>query len=227
MNNINDYIDDRDELTKLADDFGTDKGSRKHNYTPAYHKHFKYIRCKVRKILEIGVGKGSSVVMWMKYFNPDIVVGLDIAPQAIVRTKHQLYKFLGQEATNNFIGYVGNQTDYDMLKHIVDQHGKFDFIIDDGSHRHTDEQKTLIYLFPFLTHGGTYIIEDLHVTRDESACPRFIRTDTWINNIIRFNDYSNPTMIEKKYRVLENQIATYKEIRRKHKGRRRTKTCIF
>jgi len=65
------------------------------------------------------------------------------------------------------------------------------------------------------------------VTRDESACPRFIRTDTWINNIIRFNDYSNPTMIEKKYRVLENQIATYKEIRRKHKGRRRTKTCII
>ncbi len=39
--------------------------------------------------------------------------------------------------------------------------GYFDAIIDDGSHVSSDQQRTLVNLFPLLAEGGWYFIEDL------------------------------------------------------------------
>jgi SAM-dependent methyltransferase len=61
------------------------------------------------------------------------------------------------------VTYEGSQEDPLAIRDkIVDLKRKFDIIIDDGSHRHDHQQKTLSALFKFLKPGGLYIIEDLH-----------------------------------------------------------------
>lgn len=40
----------------------------------------------------------------------------------------------------------------------------FDLIIEDGSHRHADQQMNLALLMPLLKPGGLYFLEDLHTS---------------------------------------------------------------
>jgi len=56
------------ELKALADKYGSDKGSLKHNYTEHYFKYFEPIRHRPLNILEIGVDKGASIEMWLDFF---------------------------------------------------------------------------------------------------------------------------------------------------------------
>jgi hypothetical protein len=47
-----------------------------------------------------------------------------------------------------------------LLQNVVNLTGKFDFIIDDGSHRNQDILKSFNFLFPKLNEGWVYIVED-------------------------------------------------------------------
>src|SRR5262249_14446190 len=71
-------------LTALANINGTDKWGS-HWYTPAYEAHFKHLRTKKLKILEIGVGGyedpnagGESLRMWKYYFPKSQIYSIDI-----------------------------------------------------------------------------------------------------------------------------------------------------
>jgi hypothetical protein len=46
-------------------------------------------------------------------------------------------------------------------------HGGFHIIIDDGSHRGEDHITSFEALWPFVTRGGWYVIEDLHTLFDD------------------------------------------------------------
>jgi hypothetical protein len=122
-----------------------------HHYLPLYDRYFGPWRDKPVRFLEIGVSKGGSMSMWRKWFGPEAVIfGIDIDPKCA--------KF------NDIHGQVriGSQADPDFLNSIIDEMGGVDIVLDDGSHQMEHVPISLKCLFPRLTVGGLYMIEDLH-----------------------------------------------------------------
>lgn len=104
-------------------------------------------------ILEIGTWRGGSLELWREFFGPDAVVfGVDIDPGSA--------QFNGKHAQVR----IGSQTDPGFMNSVVDEMGKLNVVIDDGSHRSQDIALTLEILWPRLEYGGIYIIEDLHTS---------------------------------------------------------------
>jgi hypothetical protein len=146
--------DDIDPLTCLAIRHGTDKWVP-HAYTPIYHSHFAHLREKPIKLLEIGIGGydslrlgGQSLHMWAEYFASGQIVGIDICEKQIA--PHPRIKTL-----------VGSQDDPEFLREVIASHGPFDLVVDDGSHRPKHVATSFEVLFPSLSIGGFYAIEDV------------------------------------------------------------------
>jgi len=128
-----------------------------HHYIPLYDRYFSSFRRRKIKFLEIGVSKGGSMQMWRKYFGEDATIyGIDIDPAC--------------ERFNELAGQVriGSQIDTAFLDSVVKEMGGVDIILDDGSHRMSHIPITLKFLFPHLSSGGIYMIEDLHTSYWES-----------------------------------------------------------
>lgn len=66
------------ELTRLADNYQTDKGTKRHSYTDVYELFFRPIKFKAERIFEIGVRKGASLRMFAEYFPNAVIYGIDI-----------------------------------------------------------------------------------------------------------------------------------------------------
>lgn len=150
------------ELTRLADKFGCDKGSIKHNYTSVYEEYLSYLKEESFNMLEIGYGKGLSAKMWLSYFQNVVLYYIDINKKSLDG------KLLKQSEKEFKLKYFelgqADKTIPTIFKDI-----KFKVIIDDGSHVTTDQQISLAYLFPLLENGGLYIIEDLDSKKSERA----------------------------------------------------------
>lgn len=129
-----------------------------HHYLPLYDRYFSRYRGSAVKFLEIGVNNGGSLQMWRRYLGPDAVLcGIDINPDCA--------QYDGQSGMVR----IGSQDDPDFLAKVVSEMGGVDVVLDDGSHRMPHVEKSLRVLFPMLSDGGTYMIEDLHT----AYYPRF------------------------------------------------------
>ena len=147
------------KLSKLAIKYNCDKyGS--HFYTEIYDKYMKVKKNKNIVLFEIGIGGlepkvgysglrtgGESLKMWRDYFKKGKIIGIDI-----IKKKLKLGR--------NVETFHGSQNDPEALSKVVKKYKKFDFIIDDGSHKFKDVKFSFEYLFPSLKHGGYYFIED-------------------------------------------------------------------
>jgi len=120
------------------------------HYFPLYEKWFgKYVN-KSPSILEIGVYRGGSAEMWVKWFGKGTnVLGVDIDP----KTKRY------QDDNVNIV--IGDQSDPNFWRTI---NQKFDIIIDDGSHENSHQIQTLISTYNLLNDGGIYWCEDTHTS---------------------------------------------------------------
>ena len=122
-----------------------------HHYLPIYDRYFASFRATPVKFLEIGVSKGGSLQMWRTYFGPDArIFGIDIDPACAA--------FDGQAGQVR----IGSQDDPAFLAAVVAEMGGVDVVLDDGSHHMDHIRASLTVLFPLLSMGGTYMIEDLH-----------------------------------------------------------------
>lgn len=138
-----------DSLTNLAVEYGTDKWSRKHHYTPTYFELFKDRRKEVKKVLEIGVAEGAGLKMFRDFFPNAFIYGAEIDPKRMFESER--IKVYRADQSNEF--------DLQML---IDNIGTdIDLVIDDGSHRPNDQIVSCIKIFPQLDKGATYIIEDV------------------------------------------------------------------
>lgn len=137
-------------LEALAAKYGTDKLD--HGYIPFYEK---YLPKEPKRILEIGVLKGSSLKMWKEYFPSTEVHGLELLENQHLIDPEILHYQSGYKI------HYGNQCDWEMLEQLR----KFDFdvIIDDGSHIARHQMMTFFGLF----NGKQYYIEDLHCPREQ------------------------------------------------------------
>ena len=138
----------------LVDFFASKKGKlihKWHHYIPLYDRYFSRYRGQPIRFLEIGVSEGGSLQMWRKYFGPAATIyGIDINPNC--------KNLEGPD----FQVRIGSQDDPDFLISVLQEMGGIDVVLDDGSHQMAHIRASLKYLFPKLSEGGLYFIEDLH-----------------------------------------------------------------
>lgn len=145
-------------LDVIARKYPSDK--RLHGYIPHYRRHFHPWRGRRIKLLEIGIGGhaekkgGASLRMWKDYFPRAEIFGLDLYDKSYL-----------QEPRITIL--QGDQNDPDALDAIARRHGPFDIIIDDGSHVSEHIITSYRALFPHVTPGGLYVIEDLYLSYEE------------------------------------------------------------
>jgi hypothetical protein len=59
---------------------------------------------------------------------------------------------------------IGSQADAAFLRSVVNEIGRLDVVLDDGSHIASHQRASFRALFPLLSDGGLYIIEDTHTS---------------------------------------------------------------
>ncbi len=135
-------------LDRIGISTHTDKSSLIHNYCVKYEKYLPFNQYDKITILEIGVLNGESLKMWKEYFYNSKIIGIDI--------NSDCDKYIEERISIE----IGSQTDGDFLEKLHEDYGRFDMILDDGSHNNSDVIFTFEKLFPYLKSGGVYIVED-------------------------------------------------------------------
>jgi demethylmacrocin O-methyltransferase len=128
--------------------YDTDKGPKRHLYTERYRQLIGPMRMQLKSVVEIGIHKGASLRLWQRYLPNATIVGLDLAPPPGLNLP-------GVEM------YAGDQSDTAFLATVIDRHGPFDLVIDDGSHIASHIRTSFDAFFPAVRPGGWYVIEDL------------------------------------------------------------------
>jgi hypothetical protein len=138
----------------------SDKGDI-HSYLPVYEEILKPYRETAKNILEIGIFKGDSLLMWEKYFKGKVYgVDCDVKPHGgmadltpmIESGKHNILIF-NAEDQNEVEKYFRNI--------------KFDVIVEDAGHDINQQLMINRVLTPYMNEGGIYIIEDVqNIDRD-------------------------------------------------------------
>lgn len=108
-----------------------------------------------RRIVEIGMFEGGSLVYFDKLFQPERIVGVDLrkpipALERYCATNPQVRTHYGISQTDPALP--------DILS--ADLDGEADLIVDDASHSYQGTRQTFLNCFKLLRPGGLYIIED-------------------------------------------------------------------
>lgn len=188
-------------------------------------RYLSSLRNKPVRLMEIGVFKGGSLMLWWQYFNrPSIFLMVDRSPQ---------FREIGERLKELRATYPERGHNCTIL--VADQHkrssltelrikaaqilppnstfgqGLFEVIIDDGSHLCDCIINSFEHLFDLLVPGGVYIIEDLNVQFDK--CIRFIRDLLDIVHIRLLSQDMNGSL-QKKY--IERHPSVYNTIASVH-----------
>jgi len=102
-------------------------------------------------LLELGVYKGGSLLLWRDYFPLGTIVGIDINLPKNFQPAERIHVFEGSQADPRFLSRVANEIAPDG----------FDIIIDDASHIGELTKIAFWHLFEnHLNPNGLYVIED-------------------------------------------------------------------
>ena len=102
-------------------------------------------------LLELGVLKGGSLLLWRDYFPLANIVGIDIKLPKDFKDTERIQVFEGSQADPKFLTSVAQKTALDG----------FDIIIDDASHIGELTKASFWHLFDnHLKPNGLYVIED-------------------------------------------------------------------
>jgi hypothetical protein len=102
-------------------------------------------------LLELGIAKGGSLMLWNDYFPLATIVGVDTELPKGFHPPPRVHIFEGSQTDTEFITSVANDTAPDG----------FDIIIDDASHIGEFTKVSFWHLFDnHLKPGGLYAIED-------------------------------------------------------------------
>ncbi len=116
-----------------------------------YAEHFAPFVNQEVKLLELGIHRGGSLLLWRDYFEKGAIVGLDINPIEL------------NDPTGRIHTYQGGQQNTTLLDRIAQEHAPdgFDIIIDDCAHVGKLARASFWHLFDnHLKPGGVYAIED-------------------------------------------------------------------
>jgi len=166
IDNIDHQEFDSTNLDQLFRFYNTDKGKsfrdlderiiKGHGYSTYYENHFKKFKNKKINLLEIGVYSGGSSAAFAKYFPDSIIYCFDINIKNF-KYKSKKFKVYGIDVSN-----------INMLKEFIKNEGLtsnsdfFNIIIDDGSHKLSDQIKSFAFFFKYLSSNGIYVIEEFN-----------------------------------------------------------------
>jgi SAM-dependent methyltransferase len=129
--------------------YDTDKSDE---YLRNYERACQHLRDLPMSLLEVGVNKGGSLLLWRDYFTRGQIFGVDLHPPANLSDSSGRIRV--------FQGDQGNITQMDKIASEASPSG-FDIIVDDASHIGTLTAATFQTLFyNHLKPGGLYSIED-------------------------------------------------------------------
>lgn len=137
-----------------------------HNYIPGYSQVFSPVKESTTTVLEIGIGcgphetamkrgcagfrAGNSLRMWRDYFLNAQIYGADILPSTVPDTEERITTVIADQSSEK-----------DLVNLAILAGGKFDIIIDDGSHYAQHQQFSFSVLEKYLAENGIYVIEDV------------------------------------------------------------------
>jgi hypothetical protein len=205
-----------DDLTRLADRFGSDKGSIHHFYTRAYRQFFEHFREKEFALLELGLlrpdvdkrravnaiegagskatGKAPSLQMWRVYFPQAQLFGFDIDDFSDVHI-------------DRCVIVQGDMSSRDDLHRLVNTIGQqLQIVIDDASHASHHQQICLGMLFPYLSSGGLYVIEDLHWQDDLTEKPNARKTRDVLRLAQATQSFESPYMTRSEQEHIQQNV---------------------
>lgn len=136
---------------------GTDKVSS-HAYGPLYSDVLGPYRDTARRVLEIGVYSGASVLAMADFFHRAHVVGLDITLSNV--------KFGRGHPRITLRQLDGVSLDAPRL--VGGGGAGWDVVLDDASHRRADQIEAFRVWGPLVAPGGVYIIEDIDGREDDA-----------------------------------------------------------
>jgi hypothetical protein len=151
----------RASINELAQDIDASlRSDKSDHYWDFYAELFGDQRDMPLRILEIGVFRGGSTLVFAQYFPAARILAVDIndPPQAFFREVARL------GLTDRVHVARVSQADGKGLMAIVERHfddQPLDLIIDDASHLYSETRSSFTTLFSTrLRAGGTYVIED-------------------------------------------------------------------
>lgn len=153
-------------LDVIAMACGADKASihpvKGHDYARHYDRVLGHLRGEQVKILEVGVGGGESIRMWLEGFPRAHVYGCDIVSNTNELNTHYPSGTPNPNPRYDFLqGDQGSPTHWAC--YLAFSKGDFNIVIEDGSHMAKDFQVTFDCLWPHVVPGGFFCIEDMNV----------------------------------------------------------------
>lgn len=145
-------------LHDLGMQYQTDKATY-HKYMDFYEQFFGPIRFDVRKVIEIGVHRGSSIRVWLDYFPNATIYGIDYIHCELV-SQHDRFVYITKNALLEEVYSSFADNDIDIL-------------IDDGSHKISHQQDAIKFYWSKIKHGGYFVMEDLStsaIRADSESC---------------------------------------------------------
>ena len=143
-----------DDFRKIGLKHGTDKIFY-HHYESLYGTHIGPFRSTSINFLEIGIGcgmgPGKSILTWKEYMPMADIYAMEFDASCAEPFRKQVKEM-----------FIGDQSDLNLLRKVGEQVGHFDVIVDDGGHSRKQQVNSLIGLWPFLSKGGVYVIEDMY-----------------------------------------------------------------
>lgn len=145
-------------LDELGQKYSTDKASKwiwnnqerkGHDYLRFYELFLKDFKKSKFTMVELGCFTGASLRMWKEYFTKATIVGVDLNPK-LKEIEEERLDFICSDATAE-----------DLPQKLNKYKGTISLIIDDCSHAWGDQRRSFEMLFPILSSGGYFIIEDL------------------------------------------------------------------
>jgi len=200
-----------ENLTDLADKYGSDKGSSKHRYTELYHMLLHPYRRRKINFLEMGLLIGGpevggdidrktadlpSVRMWLEYFPKANIHGLDISDFSWF--KHERFTF--------------HRCDMDDRENIATAACGIspipDIVLDDASHASHHQQNAFLEIFPRMASGGLYIIEDLRWQPEQYEKKGITKTSTLFRSFLDERRFTHSdTAVAEEFNALIPQIS--------------------
>jgi hypothetical protein len=139
------------ERSLTAYEHDTDKSQL---YLNNYTRNFISLADEEIRLLELGIDKGGSLVLWRDFFRKGVIAGLDVNHVDI------------HDSSGRIRVYQGDQRNLSLLDRIAQECAPngFDIIIDDASHIGEFTKISFWHLFDnWLKPGGLYVIEDWRV----------------------------------------------------------------
>ena len=114
---------------------------------------------KAESVLEIGVFRGASLMVFRDYFTKAHIIGMEIVESNKLKDRF--------DCEDRVTLVFGDQESEEDLQRVIDVGAPFDIVIDDAGHRAKGQIQSYKSLWPHVKSGGLYIVEDLQHSYQE------------------------------------------------------------